>query len=95
MTVSCDVLGARNRMKGRRMSNQPVIYACGLLPLRSKDVFGLRCVRDAGTMTGPVCGLHGPDAVDPRDSRDLREASGNAWSHSWSEVGSSRVAVDP
>lgn len=29
------------------------------------------------------------------DSRDLPKAAGNAWSHSWSEAGSSRVTVDP
>jgi hypothetical protein len=33
------------------------------------------------------CEPHGPDAVDSHDSRDLRGASGNAWSHSWSEWG--------
>jgi hypothetical protein len=46
----------------------------------------------AGTITGPVCEPQGRYAVEFHDSRDLRGASGNPWSHSWSEVGSSRVA---
>ena len=49
----------------------------------------------AGTMTGPFCDLH---LSGPYRSASTVESCarppGNAWSHSWSEVGSSRVAVD-
>jgi len=43
--------------------------------------------------TGTLPTFHASDIRT--DSRDLPKAAGNAWSHSWSEAGSSRVTVDP
>jgi hypothetical protein len=72
---------------------------CRVLPARAvfshsdrRTSSGCAACAMAGTITGPVCEPQGRYAVEFHDSRDLRGASGNPWSHSWSEVGSSRVA---